>query len=118
MNEKIIVRSQYRRKIELKRKFKLLWISLTLLIVLVICLSSFISKAATNDETIYYKYYTCIEVQTNDNLWTIANQYKGTAYESTQSYIDEVLEINNKNDDMILTGEQLVIPYYAKKVKL
>lgn len=111
-------KNQYQRCIEVKRNIKLLIFSVLLIISLTIGLGSFISKAATTESEIYYKYYTQIEIEANDTLWCIANDYKGGHYENTQAYINEVLTINNRSDEDIRTGEYLIIPYYSKDLLL
>ena len=59
------------------------------------------------------KFYTCITVQSGDSLWDIAEEYKTDEYTSTQEYIDEVVSINNlKDESSIVSGTDLLVPYY------
>lgn len=66
-------------------------------------------NASTHDE----KYFKCISIETDDTLWSIADEYITEEYSSVQDYIDEVMSINNLNSDKIYSGATLVIPYYA-----
>lgn len=65
---------------------------------------------ATNAST---KYYTCIEVESGDSLWSIAEEHITEEYSSVQEYVDEVVQINNlTNESSITAGTNLLIPYY------
>ena len=56
---------------------------------------SFLSKAETREsDTVYYKYYTNIEIQPGDTLWDLAAEYMGGQYESRTAYVAEVRQIN------------------------
>ncbi|MBO5260961.1 MAG: LysM peptidoglycan-binding domain-containing protein [Coprococcus sp.] len=65
---------------------------------------------ATHSST---KYYTCIEINSGDSLWSIAETYMTDEYSSTQEYIDEVVSINHLNHaSSIEAGTNLLVPYY------
>lgn len=59
------------------------------------------------------KYYTCISIDADDTLWSIADTYITDEYNSINQYIDEVKSINNLTSDKIYYGATLVVPYYA-----
>lgn len=59
------------------------------------------------------KYYTTIEIESGDTLWSIAQEYRTSEYRSLQAYIDEVKQINGLAGDNITTGCYLTVPYYA-----
>ncbi len=59
------------------------------------------------------KYFMCIDIEADDTLWTIAEEYMSEEYSSVEEYIDEVKSINNLTGDKIYSGATLVIPYYA-----
>jgi hypothetical protein len=59
------------------------------------------------------KYYTCIDIQDNDTLWSIADEYITEEYEDRDAYISEVKFINDLTDDKIYSGATLIIPYYS-----
>ena len=72
------------------------------------------SRAALNHS---YKYYTSIEIEKGDTLWTIAEQYMTSEYGSIQSYVEEIKDVNNLGDDEIHSGQYLTIPYYSTENK-
>lgn len=59
------------------------------------------------------KYFTCVSIDSEDTLWSIANEYITDEYNSIEQYIDEVKSINNLSTDKIYYGATLVVPYYA-----
>lgn len=58
------------------------------------------------------KYYKSIEISSGDTLWKIAETYMNDDYDSVQSYIKELKEINGLPSDNILEGKYLMVPYY------
>ena len=64
------------------------------------------------------KYYTTIEIESGDTLWSIAQEYRTSEYRSLQAYIDEVKQINGLAGDNITEGCYLTIPYYAVEPKI
>ena len=72
------------------------------------------SKAAQNAST---KYYTSIEIEKGDTLWSIAESYITPEYPNTQAYVEEIKEINNLGDDDIHSGQYLMIPYFSSENK-
>ena len=80
---------------------------------------SFLSQAeAKESDTIYYKYYTNIEIQPGDTLWDLAEDYMGDQYESRAVYVAEVRQINGIADsDSIVSGQYLIMPYYSAEYK-
>ena len=84
-------------------------------LILIICIIFSVNNKKQNPEaaTTNEKYYTCITIEEDDTLWTIAEEYCTEEYDSYQEYIDEVKFINNLTDDTLYYGGKLVIPYYA-----
>lgn len=60
-----------------------------------------------------YKYYTSIQVQSGDTLWSIADEYMTEEYAGVGAYIDEICSINHIEADDIHAGQYLTIPYYS-----
>lgn len=58
------------------------------------------------------KYYKSIEISSGDTLWKIAETYMNDDYDSVQSYIKELKEINGLPGDNISEGKYLMVPYY------
>ena len=59
------------------------------------------------------KYYTSIEVQSGDTLWSIASDHITEEYRDMNAYIDEVCSINKISQNEIHAGQYLTIPYYS-----
>lgn len=68
------------------------------------------ASAAPEHEPV--RYYTSIRIEQGDTLWDIAQEYKLDT-ESTQDYIDEVMEMNQLGSDQITAGKSLMIYYYV-----
>lgn len=64
-----------------------------------------------------YKYYTSLEVERGDTLWSIASEYADEAYCSVQEYIEELKYMNNLTSDKIVEGHYLTISYYSEECK-
>lgn len=99
-------------------KQKLVFAMLILMIILAFCIimnSNFVKAGdnSVNAGVSYDKYYKCIALEYGDTLWGIAAEYKGSHYESTYDYIDEVIAINHLTTDKIHAGQYLTIPYYS-----
>lgn len=64
-----------------------------------------------------YKYYTSVQIEKGDSLWSIAQEYISEEYESIDEYINEVMNINHLATDKIYEGNYLCIPYYSVEEK-
>lgn len=80
-----------------------------------IIISSGKSNAASSDNS--YKYYTSIEIQKGDTLWSIAEEYITAEYGSVQDYVTEIKALNGLGDDRIHAGQYLTISYYSPEEK-
>lgn len=74
------------------------------------------SQSKASNEINTYKYYTSIEVQKGDTLWTIAEQYADDDADYA-SYIEEVKEMNQLTSDTIHAGEYLTVSYSSSEFK-
>lgn len=61
------------------------------------------------------KYYTSVEIEAGDSLWSIASEYMTEEYENVQDYVDEIKSLNRLANDKIHAGKYLVIPYYSRQ---
>ena len=89
-----------------------------LTVTLAVVFGSFLSRAkAKEPKTAYYKYYTSVEIQPGDTLWTLADCYLEN-YESKELYINEVIELNSlAGNGRIISGQNLILPYYSQEYK-
>ncbi|MBP3603680.1 MAG: LysM peptidoglycan-binding domain-containing protein [Lachnospiraceae bacterium] len=115
VSERRIRNNKLRRRRQLKNNIMKFVLTLMLISCLSVCFFSFKTKAQSNDAEISYKYYKSISVNTGDTLWDYAAQYADEAfYDSYESYINEVININALSDDSIISGQSIIIPYYSK----
>lgn len=119
-----LVRSEYRRQRnrarrmkQLRRQCALVVITVFLVAVLAFSYHAILSKASSGTDDIKFKYYTSIEVAYGESLWSIAEEYEGEEYASTQDYIHEVMEINHLQEETLTAGQYLVVPYYSSEFK-
>ena len=108
----------YRRKVKRQREIRrniLLAVAATLvLMIFVFSYHTLISAASTNTDNVSYKYFTSIQVEAGDTLWSIAEEYADEDhYASNKEYINEVKMMNKLRNDEIVSGQYLVIPYYS-----
>ena len=81
------------------------------MILLSILLGTTIVNASDTGQPV--KYYTSIEVQSGDTLWSIASDHITEEYRDMNAYIDEVCSINKISQNEIHAGQYLTIPYYS-----
>lgn len=107
------------REMEVKKHILQLVFAVCFIFVVLLFVNHTVSKASAGEDTLYFKYYTTIEVQPADTLTSIANQYSDDIhYDSVAEYIDEVLFINHIDDaDQIQAGTFLTVPYYSSEFK-
>lgn len=88
------------------------------LIIIIACVSSgYGFRTSAKKPSTSFKYYTEIRVSRGMTLWDIAQSYITDEYQSCESYIDEVREINAIYNDSIYYGQYLTIPYYSTELK-
>lgn len=59
------------------------------------------------------KYYKSISVERGETLWSIADKEMGAGWSDVRDYINEVKQINNLDDDKIMAGGYICLPYYT-----
>lgn len=113
-SEQRIRKNRIRRKRELRKHITLSVVACCLIVILSISMSSFLSTAHGFDTSdISYKYYNSIIIHPGDSLWSIAESYVDSHYDSIEAYVKEVMNINHLTDDTIQAGSYLIIPYYS-----
>lgn len=58
------------------------------------------------------KYYTAVEVESGDTLWSIADEYMTAEYDDRDEYMSEVREMNNLTGSVIKAGTTIMVPYF------
>lgn len=113
IHELKIIKNRMRRARQLR--FRLIVAACALVVILSSLLgyTSFMSKASEASETESTKVYLSVMIPYGSTLESLSNEYMDPAhYESTESYIKEVKFINHLNDDKIIAGHYLILPYY------
>ena len=92
--------------------------TLVLFIVSVIVISCFFGKTlvmanAEENHPPRYRYYTNIEIQEGDTLWTIAEQYCENSGMDVREYVRELQKMNQLSNDHILAGDSLPVVYFT-----
>lgn len=64
-----------------------------------------------------YKYYTSMEIQSGDTLWSIASEIAETYGLDTRACVEELKFMNNMKSDTIHEGNYLTIFYYDDTYK-
>lgn len=78
--------------------------------------SKLVTTAHSQNETVYFKYYTSITVQSGDTLLSLADTY-GEHFDSEKAFVDEVCFTNHLLDDKLYAGTKLIVPYYSAEYK-
>ena len=87
----------------------LLKLIIPVIILAVITLGSIMVKASEADTRPYLKkYYTSVEVTSDDTLWSLEADYNN-GLEDRNTYI------NNMTSDTIITGNHLLLYYYSSE---
>lgn len=110
-------RNRIRRVKRFRRQCIIALLTVGLIVMLTVSYNAILSEATTETGADSYKYYTSIEVAYGDSLWTIAEEYAGEEYTSAKDYIHEVMEINHLQEERIVAGQYLVVPYYSTVFK-
>ncbi len=87
--------------------------------VLVMVLSCFFGKTlvmASDEESSsgFNRYYTDIQIESGDTLWSIAKTYNANSGMDIREYIDEIKQMNGMIADDIDAGDSLTIVYFAE----
>lgn len=107
------MRAAYRR-----RKNRTFFTMILVTMVFTICLSlSSVVFAGENKKEQTYKYYTSVQIESGDTLWSIANEYCAGADMEVSDYIKEIKQLNHLTSDNITSGQYLTIVYFSTEYK-
>jgi cell division protein YceG involved in septum cleavage len=99
---------------------RMLAFAIILVIAVLVLLGSSIRAFASSKaaEVPKYKYYTSIQVEKGDSLWSIANDYAVDGVMDREDFIDEVCSLNHISEkDVLRSGDHLVVVYYSDEKK-
>lgn len=99
-----------RRRTEQIRK-RIIMVCLAVLVIATTVLA-ITQRASADTPEIRKKTCTSIEIQPGDTLWSIAETYYTEECQNLRSYIDEIMKTNNMYDDKLVSGRNLIVPYY------
>lgn len=116
ISERRIRNNQLKRRRQIHRNICLAVTALVLIAGFSILFCSFGSRAQSSDKAVSYKYYKSIAVGAGDTLWDYAQRYADENYYDTyDSYISEVKDINHLKDDNIIYGQHIILPYFSNE---
>ena len=94
-------------------------IACILIVSLLILLGSSIRTfASSRDNKPLHKYYTSIQIEKGDSLWTLSDKYIVDGVYSKDDFIKETSELNHlTNQDELHAGDYLTIAYYSTEIK-
>ena len=89
------------------------------LVMIVMIMSRFFGKTLVmanedEDDAVYNRYYTTIEVEKGDTLWSVAKTYYHHSGLSVREYVYELKLINGMVSDELRAGDMISVEYYAE----
>lgn len=90
---------------------KLFFFVAGVVLALMICIVA-VSKVSASEHGKREKYVKTVTIESGDTLWDIASKNCCDEYESVDEYIEDIMKINNMSSTKIITGYNLLIPYY------
>lgn len=107
-------RRKRRRQREIRRIFILTGMAIVLVLGLALSYRALLSHANTEIDNISYKYFTSIQIEPGDTLWSLADRYADREhYASRDQYITEVMTMNHMSGEELSAGDYLILPYYS-----
>ena len=83
-------------------------------IIIPLLFASFSTEANDLEHQPSYKYYKSVEITKGDTLWSIASDnFDSGHYKDLHEYVTEVKKLNTLSSDDIVTGNFVIVPYYA-----
>lgn len=115
LRELKILRNRRRRQRQLRRRMVIAACALIIVLSSAFGLTSFLSRASEPGTDSTAKVYTSVMIPYGASLGSLASEYINyDHYESLDSYINEIRYINHLNDDRVIAGHYLIMPYYTE----
>ena len=108
-------REQQRKLRHMKRVIVIMMIFLAAVLLLLHFTANRTEAEKVNVPT--YKYYTSIEVDQGESLWSIASDHMSPEYRDIYDYMSEIASINHLHGDQLDRGQRIIIPYYSTELK-
>ena len=105
---------KWRREIVRRQRIALGVVVAVILSAVLFIGASLMIKAQNNDTVPVVKYYAVVNVHAGDTLEGLSKErFAEDHYDSSESYINEILRINHlDNPEDLKAGENVIIPYY------
>lgn len=114
VSERRIRNNRRMRNLQLQRHMRISLLTIFLVLSCSGLFFGFKSRAQSGDEPVRCKYYKSVMVHSGDTIWEYAELYADSEfYDSHQSYIHEVMNMNGLSDDRLTAGQYILIPYYG-----
>ena len=111
------IETKSRREVNIRREAKRTLVIYSIILIAILAVTGSILFSTTKAQAApvehSYKYYTSIQIQKGDTLWSIADSYITDEYVDKKAYIQEICSINNISQDAIHSGQYITIPYYS-----
>ena len=88
-----------------------------LMLIISISVSSVVLAGNNKKEENMYRYYTSIEIEPGDTLWSIASEYCYDMDMSVSDYIREIKKLNRLSTDSITSGQYLTVIYVSSEYR-
>ena len=106
------IKAKRLRQVALQKLFLLLSITLLIAIGIITCRTIFSSAKTPGNNTYDQKNYKSIVIEHGDSLWSIADEYCTVDSVDKQTYIDELMQVNNLKSENIQSGQYLIVISY------
>lgn len=73
---------------------------------------SVLVSLAGEEESSAVRYYKSVCIESGDNLWSIADQYRQGSALTVEEYVKELKRMNNLREDIIHAGQYLTVVYF------
>lgn len=114
ISERRIRNNRRMRQLQLRRHMMMSLLTILLVLGCSGMFFGFKSKAQSSGEPIPCKYYKSVMVHSGDTIWDYADLYADREfYDSYDSYIKEVMNMNGLSNDHIQSGQYILVPYYS-----
>lgn len=107
-----IYQGRIKRNTQIKNRILIALISVIIILLILFAYTS-ASSAKDNNSILLHKYYRSIEIKPGDTLTSITSRYINNDKYSFDSYMNEIMYINNINEESLLqSGCYIIVPYY------